>query len=107
MTPSPMRRIRLARPSISASGYLFASITLSRKWVHRCTTVRSRSQSTSPPPPPPPPPHHPTLPPPTLPTPERSKRWPPPAVAASPPPRGGAGLVGVARTGECTRGAPG
>src|SRR5207253_6970043 len=50
ITPRPIRRIRWASWSISGSGYLLASITLSRKWVHRCTTVRSRSQSTSPPP---------------------------------------------------------
>ncbi len=48
ITPSPIRRIRCASWPISGSGYLFASMTLSRKWMHRCTAVRSRSQSTSP-----------------------------------------------------------
>ncbi len=45
MIPSPIRRIVCASSWISGSGYWFASITLSRKCVDRCTAWRRPSQS--------------------------------------------------------------
>ena len=45
MTPSPMRRMRLASSVISGSGYLLASMMLSRKCVETWITRRSASQS--------------------------------------------------------------
>ena len=45
ITPSPMRRMRLESASISGSGNLFASMTLSRKCVEVWMSRAKASQS--------------------------------------------------------------